>query len=260
MEGESSGVQQAQDQGGQEQGVGTQQKQGQQAPQEDQVSEGDDTDYAAQLKAKDAEIEALISWLCAKRWCQRPGKGVRRPPPRIFSYHVETTGDNHVDTAAHDAHAMPPRRHADHRRGHHRLQEAGRQAGRAARARRHGDVGRRAHRGGREPERLPGARAQDRHRRDGVRGPRLREGSHFPDGVLRPYSRTDRAMAGAIAEGEGRRRGRRPWRRRCCSSWRRCGGRPGYHSADGRRGLAPTFGTQSQQDVETCRNPLRYPT
>lgn len=108
MEGESSGVQQAQDQGGQEQGVGTQQKQGQQAPQEDQVSEGDDTDYAAQLKAKDAEIEALISWLCAKRWCQRPGKGVRRPPPRIFSYHVETTGDNHVDAAAHDAHAMPP--------------------------------------------------------------------------------------------------------------------------------------------------------
>lgn len=75
MEGESSGVQQAQDQGGQEQGVGTQQKQGQQAPQEDQVSEGDGTDYAAQLKAKDAEIEALISWLRAKRWCQHPGKG-----------------------------------------------------------------------------------------------------------------------------------------------------------------------------------------
>ena len=40
MEGESSGVQQAQDQGGQEQGVGTQQKQGQQTPQEDQVSGG----------------------------------------------------------------------------------------------------------------------------------------------------------------------------------------------------------------------------
>lgn len=47
MEGESSGVQQAQNQAGQgenqqrsgqEQGVGTQQKQGQQAPQEDQVS------------------------------------------------------------------------------------------------------------------------------------------------------------------------------------------------------------------------------
>lgn len=71
MEGESGGVQQAQDQAGQgenqqrsgqEQGVGTQQKQGQQAPQEDQVSGGGDgTDYAAQLKAKDAEIEALIS-------------------------------------------------------------------------------------------------------------------------------------------------------------------------------------------------------
>lgn len=68
MEGESSGVQQAQDQvgqgenqqqGGQEQGVGTQQKQGQQAPQKDQVSGGDGTDYVAQLKAKDAEIEAL---------------------------------------------------------------------------------------------------------------------------------------------------------------------------------------------------------
>lgn len=49
MEGESSGVQQAQDQAGQgenqqqsgqERGVGAQQKQGQQAPQEDQVSGG----------------------------------------------------------------------------------------------------------------------------------------------------------------------------------------------------------------------------
>ena len=68
MEGESSGVQQAQDQvgqgedqqqGGQGPDVGTQQKQGQQAPQEDQVSEGGGTDYVAQLKAKDAEIEAL---------------------------------------------------------------------------------------------------------------------------------------------------------------------------------------------------------
>lgn len=68
MEGESSGVQQAQDQvgqgenqqqGGQEQDVGTQQKQGQQAPQKDQVSGDDGTDYVAQLKAKDAEIEAL---------------------------------------------------------------------------------------------------------------------------------------------------------------------------------------------------------
>ncbi len=63
MEGESSGVQQAQEQGGQEQGVGTQQKQGQQAPQEDQVSGGDGTGYAAQLKAKDAEIETLIEVL-----------------------------------------------------------------------------------------------------------------------------------------------------------------------------------------------------
>ena len=36
-------------------------------PQKDQVSGGDGTDYVAQLKAKDAEIEALISWLCAKR-------------------------------------------------------------------------------------------------------------------------------------------------------------------------------------------------
>ena len=72
MEGESSGVQQAQ--GGQEPGVDAQsgQKQDQQEPQKDAVS-GGDTDYAAQLKAKDAEIEALISWLCAKRWCQHPG-------------------------------------------------------------------------------------------------------------------------------------------------------------------------------------------
>jgi hypothetical protein len=68
MEGESSGVQQAQDQvgqgenqqqGGQEQGVGTQQKQNQPAPQEDQVSGDNGTDYVAQLKAKGAEIEAL---------------------------------------------------------------------------------------------------------------------------------------------------------------------------------------------------------
>ena len=68
MEGESSGVQQAQDQigqgenqqqGGQEQGVGTQQKQDQPASQKDQVSGDDGTDYVAQLKAKDAEIEAL---------------------------------------------------------------------------------------------------------------------------------------------------------------------------------------------------------
>jgi hypothetical protein len=68
MEGESSGMQQAQDQvgqsenqqqGGQEQGVGTQQMQGQQAPQKDAVNGDDGTDYVAQLKAKDAEIEAL---------------------------------------------------------------------------------------------------------------------------------------------------------------------------------------------------------
>ncbi len=69
MEGESSGMQQAQGQvgqsenqkqGGQEPGVDAQavQKQDQQEPQEDTVS-GGDTDYAAQLKAKDAEIEAL---------------------------------------------------------------------------------------------------------------------------------------------------------------------------------------------------------
>ena len=83
MEGESSGVQQAQGQveqgenqrqGGQEPGVDAQsgQKQDQQKPQKDAVS-GGDTDYAAQLKAKDAEIEALISWLCAKSWCQHHG-------------------------------------------------------------------------------------------------------------------------------------------------------------------------------------------
>ena len=70
MEGESSGVQQAQgqvgqgenqQQGGQEPGVDAQawQKQDQQEPQKDAVSGGDGTDYAAQLKAKDAEIEAL---------------------------------------------------------------------------------------------------------------------------------------------------------------------------------------------------------
>lgn len=58
MEDESNGVQQAQDQDGQEQDVGTQQKQGQQASQKDQVSGNDGTDYVAQLKAKDAEIEA----------------------------------------------------------------------------------------------------------------------------------------------------------------------------------------------------------
>ena len=69
MEGESSGEQRAQDQveqgenrqqDGQRQGVDAQsgQKQGQQEPQKDSVS-GGDTDYAAQLKAKDAEIEAL---------------------------------------------------------------------------------------------------------------------------------------------------------------------------------------------------------
>lgn len=68
MEGELSGVQQAQGQAGQgenqqqgrqEQDVNAQQKQGQQAPQKDQVSGGDGTGYVAQLKAKDAEIEAL---------------------------------------------------------------------------------------------------------------------------------------------------------------------------------------------------------
>ena len=69
MEGESSGVQQAQSQveqgenqrqGWQEPGVDAQaeQRQNQQEPQTDAVS-GGDTDYAAQLKAKDVEIEAL---------------------------------------------------------------------------------------------------------------------------------------------------------------------------------------------------------
>lgn len=62
-----------------------------------------------QLKAKDAEIEAFISWLCAKRWCQHPGKGAW-PLPRIFSYHAETIGDGHMDTVAHEAPAMPPAR------------------------------------------------------------------------------------------------------------------------------------------------------
>lgn len=111
MEGESSHVQQTQgqvgqgenqQQGRQEQDVDAQQKQGQQAPRKDQVSGDNGTDYAAQLKAKDAEIEALISWLCAKRWCQHPGKGAW-PPPRIFSYHAETIGDGHMDTVAHEA-------------------------------------------------------------------------------------------------------------------------------------------------------------
>ena len=114
MEGESSHVQQTQglvgqgeiqQQGRQEQDVDAQQKQGQQAPQKDQASGGNGTDYAAQLKAKDAEIEALISWLCAKRWCQHPGKGAW-PPPRIFSYHAETIGDGHMDTVAHEAPEM----------------------------------------------------------------------------------------------------------------------------------------------------------
>ena len=70
MEDESSGVQQAQgkveqgenqQQGGQEPGVDAQsgQKRGQQEPQKDSVSGGSDTDYAAQLKAKDAQIEEL---------------------------------------------------------------------------------------------------------------------------------------------------------------------------------------------------------
>ena len=33
-----------------------------------------------------------------------------------------------------------------------------------------------------------------------LRPPRHGEGGYFPDEVLRPYSRTDRAMVGAIAE------------------------------------------------------------
>lgn len=70
MEGESSGVQQAQGQvergenqrqGGQEPGVDAQaeQKQDQQEPQKDAVSGDGGIDYAARLKAKDAEIETL---------------------------------------------------------------------------------------------------------------------------------------------------------------------------------------------------------
>lgn len=70
MEGESSGVQQAQGQvergekqrqGGQEPGVDAQaeQKQDQQEPQKDAVSGDGGIDCAARLKAKDAEIEAL---------------------------------------------------------------------------------------------------------------------------------------------------------------------------------------------------------
>lgn len=39
--------------------VGTQQKQDQPAPQKDALNGDDGTDYVAQLKAKDAEIEAL---------------------------------------------------------------------------------------------------------------------------------------------------------------------------------------------------------
>lgn len=69
MEGESSGVQQAQDQGGQDKnqqqngqkpGVDAQagQKQNQQEPQKDAVS-GSGTDYVAQLKAKNAEVKTL---------------------------------------------------------------------------------------------------------------------------------------------------------------------------------------------------------
>lgn len=68
MEDESSGVRQAQgqveqdenQQGGQEQGVGTQPKpkQDQQEPQKGAMS-GGGTDYVTQLKAKDAEIETL---------------------------------------------------------------------------------------------------------------------------------------------------------------------------------------------------------
>lgn len=46
--------------------------------------------------------------------------------------------------------------------------------------------------GGRAPERLPRAQAQD--------PPRHREDGYFPNEVLRPYSRTDRAMVGTTAE------------------------------------------------------------
>ena len=213
MEGESSGVQQAQDQGGQEQGVGTQQKQGQQAPQKDQVSGDDSTDYAAQLKAKDAEIEALISWLRAKRWCQHPGKGAW-PPPRIFNYHAETIGDGHMDTMAHEAPAMSladmpttDEGTIDFRRLADRLVEQRVDAAmEMAVDELAGEGVRRNGYRGRGPRTVIGEM------RSG--GPRLREGSHFPDGVLRPYSRTDRA----IAEGGGRRRGRRPRRRRRRSS------------------------------------------
>lgn len=68
MADEPSGVQQAQDQvrrgenqqqGGQRPDVGAQSKQGQPVSQKDRVSGDDGTDYVAQLKAKDAEIEVL---------------------------------------------------------------------------------------------------------------------------------------------------------------------------------------------------------
>lgn len=54
--------------------------------------------------------------------------------------------------------------------------------------------------GGRAPERLPRAQAQDRRRRDQAQDPQAQGGGHFHDEVLRPYSRTDRAMVGAIAK------------------------------------------------------------
>ena len=208
MEGESSGVQQTQgqvgqgenqQQGGQKQDVGTQQKQGQQAPQEDQVSGGDDTDYVAQLKARDAEIEALVLRSCAKRWCQHLGKGAW-PPPRIFSYHAETIGDGHMDTVAHETPAMSladmpttDEGTIDFRRLAVRLVE---QCVNAAKEMAVDELaGEGVRRNGYRERRL---RTVIGEIRLGI--PRLREGSYFPDEVPGPYSRTDRAMAGAIAE------------------------------------------------------------
>ena len=44
--------------------------------------------------------------LCAKRRCQYPGKGAW-PPPRIFSYHAETIGDDRMNAVAREAPATP---------------------------------------------------------------------------------------------------------------------------------------------------------
>ena len=90
MEGESSDVQQAQgqveqgenrQQGGQGPGVDAQtgQKQDQQEPQKDTVSGGGD--YVAQLKAKDAEIEALQAKVARPPRRRRRRRGSARRSP-----------------------------------------------------------------------------------------------------------------------------------------------------------------------------------